>query len=98
MRTPTPASMTDLYELTMAAGYWAAGRRERAVFELFSRRMPTDRNFMIAAGIEAVAEYLEHLRFTDEEIDYLRRQPAFTAVPNGFFEALAELRFTGDLW
>ena len=62
MRAPTPASMTDLYQLTMAAGYWAERRTERAVFELFTRRLPRDRAFLLMGGIEAAADYLENLR------------------------------------
>src|SRR5262245_25174331 len=98
MRTHTPASMTDLYELTMAAGYWAGSHNERATFELFTRRLPKERNFLLFAGLEGVVEYLENLRFTGEEIDYLRKASAFERTPPAFFDALAELRFTGDLW
>ena len=98
MRTPVPALMTDLYELTMAAGYWAESRTERAVFELFARRLPARRGYLVTAGIDAVADYLVSLRFTEAEIAYLRSLPAFAATPAGFFEALAELRFTGDMW
>ncbi len=90
--------MTDLYELTMAAGYWAEGRTERAVFELFTRRLPRDRGYLLACGTEAVADYLENFHFTAEEIAYLRAHPVFAETPSGFFDALAELRFTGDLW
>jgi nicotinate phosphoribosyltransferase len=90
--------MTDLYELTMAAGYWAESRTERAVFELFARRLPARRGYLVTAGIDAVADYLVSLRFTEAEIAYLRSLPAFAATPAGFFEALAELRFTGDMW
>lgn len=98
MRVATPASMTDLYELTMAAGYWAAGRTERAVFELFTRRLPRDRGYLVACGLDDAAEYLEGLRFSSEEIAYLRSLPVFAATPAEFFAALAELRFTGDVW
>lgn len=98
MRAPPPAVMTDLYELTMAAGYWAERRTERAVFELFTRRLPENRGYVLAGGIEAAADYLEALRFTPEEIDYLRSLPAFSATPPGFFEALAAMRFTGEMW
>jgi nicotinate phosphoribosyltransferase len=98
MRTPVPALMTDLYELTMAAGYWAEGRTERAVFELFARRLPARRGYLVTAGVDAVADYLVSLRFTEAEIAYLRALPAFAATPAGFFDSLAELRFTGDMW
>ena len=90
--------MTDLYQLTMAAGYWAERRTERAVFELFTRRLPRNRAFLLVGGIEAAADYLENLRFTGDEIAYLRSLRIFAATPPAFFDALADLRFTGDLW
>jgi nicotinate phosphoribosyltransferase len=98
MRTIPPATMTDLYEITMAAGYWAEGRAEQAVFELFTRRMPGERSFLLAGGLEAIVDYLECLRFTTEELDYLGHLPAFSGIPSGFFDSLRELRFTGNLW
>jgi len=91
--------LTDLYELTMAAGYFQAGKsRETATFELSIRRLPQFRNFVVVAGLAQVVEYLQGLRFTPEEIDYLRGLPQFARAPEGFFESLGELRFTGDLF
>jgi nicotinate phosphoribosyltransferase len=98
MRCITPASMADLYELTMAAGYWAGERTERAAFELFVRHLPAGRGYLLAAGLEDAVAYLENFRFTPEEIDGLRRLPALAETPTQFFDALAALRFTGDLW
>lgn len=90
---------TDLYELTMAAGYFQAGKiREEATFELFFRRFPQNRNFIIAAGLQQVVDYLLNLRFEREEIDYLRGLPQFRYVDPEFFDLLASLRFTGDLF
>ena len=91
--------VTDLYQLTMAAGYFEAGKtQQRATFELLVRRMPENRNFLIAAGLEQVVDYLLNLKFTSEEIDYLRGLPQFARVDGGFFEALKDFRFTGDLF
>lgn len=91
--------LTDLYELTMSAGYFQAGKSdEKATFELAIRRLPPTRNFVIAAGLAQVVEYLLELRFTGEEIDYLRRLPQFAHTSPGFFEKLRELRFRGDLF
>lgn len=98
MRTVTPAITTDLYQLTMAAGYWAERRTERAVFELFVRHLPADRSYLLTAGLEDAVAYLENFRFTDEEIAYLRGLPVFEETPPDFFEALAALRFSGDVW
>jgi nicotinate phosphoribosyltransferase len=90
---------TDLYELTMAAGYFAAQKTgDVATFELSVRRLPQARNFLVAAGLEQAIEYLLNLRFEPDEIDYLRSLAQFKNAPAGFFEYLAKLRFTGDLF
>src|SRR5271169_6449004 len=91
--------LTDLYQLTMAAGYFEAGKAaDRATFELFVRRLPGNRNFILAAGLQQAVDYLLNLRFTAEEIAYLRTLPQFAHTGSGFFDMLAELRFTGDLF
>ena len=93
------ALLTDLYQLTMAAGYWSAGKTEEiATFELFVRRMPPHRNYLIAAGLEQAVEYLLGLRFEEEGIRYLQGLPQFQRVAPGFFEALRRFRFTGDVF
>jgi nicotinate phosphoribosyltransferase len=90
---------TDLYELTMAAGYFLAGKTsEVATFELSVRRLPASRNFLVAAGLEQAVDYLLNLRFKPEEIDYLRALPQFQNTSPEFFEFLGKLRFTGDLF
>ena len=91
--------LTDLYELTMAAGYLAAGKsEERATFEFTVRKLPAHRNFVIAAGLPQVVDYLLHLSFTPEEIDYLRGLPQFRNASPAFFDFLSRLQFTGDLF
>ncbi|MBM3785258.1 MAG: nicotinate phosphoribosyltransferase [Acidobacteria bacterium] len=93
------ALLTDLYQLTMAAGYYEAGKaKERATFELFVRRLPKNRDYYIACGIEQAVEYLLNLRFTEEEVEWLRAQPQFARASDGFFDALLRLRFTGELF
>src|SRR3954453_5495531 len=90
---------TDLYELTMAAGYFLAGKtQEVATFELATRRLPEHRNFLIAAGLQQAVEYLRELRFQPDEIDYLRSLSQFMNSPPEFFRFLTDLRFTGDLF
>ncbi len=90
---------TDLYELTMAAGYFAARKTtDIATFELSVRRLPAARNFLLAAGLEQAIEYLLNLRFTSDEIEYLRSLAQFKNAPPEFFDFLAKLRFTGDLF
>jgi nicotinate phosphoribosyltransferase len=90
---------TDLYELTMAAGYFENGlQNTRAIFELFVRRLPQRRSFMIAAGLEQAVDYLSTLRITSDQIEYVRKHPTFKRVSPQFFDYLAEFRFTGDAW
>jgi nicotinate phosphoribosyltransferase len=90
--------LTDLYELTMAAGYLHTRFDARATFELFVRHLPPRRNYLVAAGLEQALEFLEHVHFTAEEIEYLRRHPVFRHIRGEFFEYLAKFRFTGDVW
>lgn len=90
---------TDLYELTMAAGYFANGKADEvATFELTTRRLPAGRNFLVAAGLQQAVEYLLNLRFEPEELTYLESLPQFQHTPPEFFQYLRELRFTGDLF
>jgi len=90
--------LTDLYELTMAAGYLQTGFDGRATFELFVRHLPQRRNYLVAAGLEQALEFLENVHFTPAEIDYLRRHRVFRHVREEFFGYLAKFRFTGDVW
>jgi nicotinate phosphoribosyltransferase len=89
---------TDLYELTMAAAYFAAGVEDVATFELFVRSLPEGRGYLVAAGLGPAVEYLEALRFRKDEIAYLRRQEVLRAAPAAFFDSLRAFRFTGDVW
>ncbi len=91
--------LTDLYELTMAAGYLAAGKgQEIATFELSVRRLPANRSFLLVAGLEQAVEYLLGLSFNGEEIDYLRGLPAFQYTDPAFFDYLRQFCFTGEVW
>ncbi len=89
---------SDLYELTMAAAYFENGLHQRAIFEMFVRKLPERRSYLIAAGFEQALDYLSALRFTSAQIDYLREHPSFKNVSREFFDYLAEFRFTGDVW
>lgn len=88
------ALFTDFYELTMAQAYDAEGLEAPAAFELFFRTLPENRNFAVAAGLEDVLDYLEGLRFSESEIEYLRGQGVFQ---ESFLDRLRKLRFTGDV-
>ncbi len=83
----TTALHTDLYQLTMIAGYVAGGTQDhRATFELFIRRLPSHRAYVVAAGLDTALQFIESLRFTEEEIDWIRTVPALRQAPPTFFE------------
>jgi nicotinate phosphoribosyltransferase len=92
------ALCTDLYQLTMACGYWKAGHSEReAVFHLTYRRPPFGGGYAIAAGIAPALAYLERLRFTDDDLAYLATLTDLTGAPlfpGGFLDDLRALHFT----
>ncbi len=88
------ALVTDLYELTMLQAYHDEGLRDRAVFELFVRRLPAQRSFLLFAGLEQALDYLEDLHFTPAELDWLRACGRFKP---GFVDWLADFRFSGEV-
>jgi nicotinate phosphoribosyltransferase len=91
--------LTDLYELTMMAGYHASGMAGRkASFELFVRKLPEGRAFLVFAGLEQAIGDLLKLAFDPEKIDELRRWPAFHNVEPGVMDKLAATRFDGDVF
>jgi len=102
LRSPTAAVctelslglFTDLYELTMAQAYWQSGTTGTATFGLFFRKLPPDRGFLVAAGLELVLDYLEQFHLTPADIGYLRSLGRFDEE---FLEFLSGLRFTGDV-
>ena len=89
------ALFTDLYEISMAQAYMASGRTAPAVFETFFRQLPSTRNYAVAAGLSDVLDFLEALRFEDEDIEYLRSLGRFG---DPFLKRLADLRFTGSVY
>ena len=97
LREDTMALATDLYELTMAAGYFHEGLNEPATFELFVRKLPPRRSYLLVAGLEQAVHYLRRVRFTGKAVDYLRAQPVFAGVKAEFFDYLRAFRFGGDL-
>src|SRR5260370_41174605 len=83
----------------MAAGYFEAGKtNEIATFELFFRKLPRYRNFVLAAGLAQAVDYLLNVHFTEDEVKYLETLPQFAHVSPGFFDAPRAFRFTGDLF
>ena len=90
----TPSILTDLYQLTMLKAYHDRGMNRTAVFEFYIRNLPPQRNFLMAAGLEQVLQYLENLRFTPQERDWMKSSGRF---PADFVDALEDFRFTGEV-
>ncbi|MBI1396771.1 MAG: nicotinate phosphoribosyltransferase [Betaproteobacteria bacterium] len=86
--------LTDLYQLTMLQAYGDAGMNDVAVFEVFVRKLPRERNFLVAAGLEQVLEYITAFHFSAEELAWIEDSGLFR---QGFTDHLANLRFTGEV-
>jgi nicotinate phosphoribosyltransferase len=89
------ALLTDLYELTMAQSYLEHGKTGMAVFSLFCRTLPGERNFLVACGLETLIHKLAEFRFTDEDLAYLDSLGIFSS---NFLEYLRRYRFKGNLY
>lgn len=88
--------MMDLYELTMANGYFEAGTgNDRATFDVFYRKNPDKGGFAVFAGLEQVISFIENLHFEKEDIDYLQSLGLFS---NDFLKYLSDYTFTGDVY
>jgi nicotinate phosphoribosyltransferase len=86
--------VVDLYELTMMQAYHLNGINGRATFDLFVRRLPTNRDFLLVAGLSTVLDHLEQFRFTTSDLEYLESLGHFRA---SFLELLERIRFSGDV-
>lgn len=86
--------LTDLYELTMLHGYYQEGMQQAASFELFFRRLPPVRNFLLTAGLETALAFVEQAHFSEQELDWLVSLGHF---PRDFIDHLADWRFSGDI-
>ena len=88
--------LTDFYEITMANGYFKHGFRDRiAYFDMFYRRVPDNGGFAIMAGLEQLIDYLENLKFSDEDIEFLRGKNIFDEE---FLQYLKDFKFECDVW
>ena len=88
--------LTDYYEITMANGYFQSDLKDdTAVFDLFFRRVPDEGGYAIMAGLEQAIHYLDNLKFTDEDIEYLRSKGCFS---EDFLEYLRNFKFECDVW
>ena len=97
---------TDFYQLTMTAAYYQYNlenniddKDDIAVFELFIRKFPKSRNYLIFAGLEQAIHYLQNARFTEKTIHFLRNKPVFKKIDSSFFDDyLPNFKFNVDLW
>ncbi|KKN14137.1 hypothetical protein LCGC14_0999230 [marine sediment metagenome] len=97
---------TDFYQLTMGAAYYQYNLENevneednRATFELFIRKFPRNRNYMIYAGLEQVVYYLLNARFSENIIEFLRQKPVFKNIDSSFFDVyLPNFKFDVDVW
>lgn len=87
--------LIDLYELTMAASYLKYKKDTLATFDLFIRQLPKERSYFVFAGLEDAISYLEGVRFSVEDVRYLRGLNQFSTE---FLDYLLRFRFTGDVW
>src|SRR3989337_1180658 len=85
---------TDLYELTMCASYFDNKKCEPATFDLFIRRLPENRSYLLVAGLEQVLLFLKNVKFAEKHLSYLKKQ----GFDNQFLDYLRNFKFTGDIW
>lgn len=86
--------LTDFYQLTMAQGYCQKGKTEKAVFDLFYRENPSNNGYSIYAGLEQIIEFIENLKFKEDDISYLKSQ----GFNEKFLDYLRNFEFTGDIY
>ena len=88
--------VTDFYELTMSNAYFEKGMHDTvAYFDVFFRQVPDKGGYAICAGLEQVIDYIQNLKFDDDDIEYLR---SFNKFSDGFLNYLRNFKFTGDVW
>ena len=95
MSTMNLTLLTDLYQLTMMQGYFKNENKDTVVFDAFYRTNPSGNGFAIAAGLEQVIDYVKNLRFSPEDIEYLRNLHIFD---EDFLEYLEGFKFTGSMY
>lgn len=88
--------VADFYEFTMSNGYFVKNMNKKiAYFDVFFRRVPDDGGYVLVAGLEQVIDYIKNLKFTNDDIEYLRKQNKFS---EDFLDYLKNFKFTGDIW
>ncbi|MBC6697233.1 nicotinate phosphoribosyltransferase [Hymenobacter sp. BT190] len=98
---PSLSLLTDLYQVTMAYGYWQQGLQDReAVFHLYFRKAPFGGGYAVAAGLAYAVDYLQNLRFSEDDLAYLgglKSSKGAAMFPSEFLQYLRELKFTCDV-
>ena len=88
--------LMDFYELTMSNGYFMLGYKDKLVaFDMFYRKNPDDGGFVVCAGLEQFIDYIQNLRFTEDDIEYLRSKDMFS---EDFLKYLQDFKFSGDIY
>ena len=95
MKTEKLELITDFYEFTMSNGYLLKNMNDIAYFDVFFRKVPDKGGYAIVAGLEQVIEFIENLKFDDEDIEYLKNQNIFSQE---FLDYLKNFKFSGDIW
>lgn len=94
MEPLTSALLTDLYQLSMIEAYLESGQTETAVFEFFVRKLPPQRSFLVAAGLAQALDFIENLKFSNDELNWLERTGKFSTR---LIDYLGAFRFTGEV-
>ncbi|HYA84331.1 MAG TPA: nicotinate phosphoribosyltransferase [Candidatus Bathyarchaeia archaeon] len=99
------AYVTDFYELTMAAAYYYSNyqteygsNKIKGIFEMFVRKLPRNRSYLVTAGLEQVLYFLMNVKFNEGQLSYLKSLEVFKDMGEDFFEYLRNFKFTGNVW
>jgi len=99
------ALATDFYELAMAAAYYYSNyqpdydtNKIKGIFEMFVRKLPRNRSYLVAAGLEQVLYFLVNVKFNEGQLSYLKSLEVFKDMREDFFEYLRNFKFTGNVW
>lgn len=87
--------ITDFYEFTMSNGYLLKNMNDIAYFDIFFRNIPDKGGYAIVAGLEQIIEFIENLKFDEEDIEFLRSKKIFSEQ---FLNYLKDFKFSGDIW
>lgn len=87
--------LADFYEFTMSNGYFVNKNKDIAYFDVFFRKVPDKGGYAITAGLEQIIEFIQNLKFDEEDINYLRKQNIFS---EDYLEYLSNFKFSGDIW